>query len=157
MSNKSEAEQQPVSISIPRQAEYIGLCRLLAGVVGTRGSMNAEDVADLKLAVTEACTCFLWGSEGGGVEDPEDRADDPSEALSVEFRVEMDGWEVSVSDPDHRHRIPGDAEGALSGPGGLGLTIMRALADHVEHTYTEAEGSVIRMSKRITDLAGHAG
>lgn len=148
-SNKSGTGHRPVSIVIPRQAEYIGLCRLLVGAVGSCGSMHAEDVADLKLAVTEACACFLSGNEDCIAEEPEDRTDDPSEALHVDFLMQPGAWEVIVSDPARRYHIHRDTHAVSSGSGGLGLTIMEALADEVEHTYTESEGSVIRMAKRV--------
>ena len=45
-----------VALTIPARAEYIALCRLaLTGVARTR-ALQAEVVADLKLALTEACS-----------------------------------------------------------------------------------------------------
>lgn len=148
-STDSGSDEQPVSIVIPCQAEYIGLCRLLAGVVGTRGLMHAEDIADLKLAVTEACTCFLWDPEDGSGTERADGKDEVPEALRIEFRTTPEEWQLTVCDAEHRHRLPGDSTGVACGSGGLGLTIMKALVDTVEHVHAEGEGSVIRLSKRI--------
>ena len=62
-------------------------------------------------------------------------------------------WKITISDPDHRHRIPGSG-GCDSEAGGLGLTIIRALADSVEHTCTDERGSVIRLVKRLVSPPG---
>ncbi len=145
--------EQPVSIVIPCQAEYLGLCRLLAGVVGTRGLMHAEDIADLKLVVTEACTCFLWTPEDGSEAESEGHSQDIPQSLRVEFRMNPDAWEVIVSDADRRYRLPDDAPSMACGAGGLGLTIMRALVDSVHHEHAEGDGSIIRLSKRVTSRA----
>jgi serine/threonine-protein kinase RsbW len=141
--------QQPISLIIPCKAEHIGLCRLLAGVVGARSSLQAEDIADLKLVVTEACTCFLWGKEGDPSQGDESQGAHSPGALCVEFDVQPGWWELTVSDPEHRHHIPKESLCDPSDAGGLGLTIIRALADTVEHTDNETEGSVIRLVKRL--------
>src|SRR3954451_8495753 len=45
-----------VALTIPARAEYIALCRLaLTGIARTR-ALEEEVVADLKLALTEACS-----------------------------------------------------------------------------------------------------
>jgi signal transduction histidine kinase len=45
-----------VALTIPARAEYIALCRLaLTGIARTR-ALQEEVVADLKLALTEACS-----------------------------------------------------------------------------------------------------
>jgi anti-sigma regulatory factor (Ser/Thr protein kinase) len=141
--------QQPISLMIPCQAEYFSLCRLVAGVVGSRESLDEEDVADLKLVVTEACTCFLWGPDGSPPEAGAPRVVAPPCSLQVEFTVLPEEWEITISDPEHCYRIP-DSERCDGASGGLGLTIIRALVDSVEHTYTEEQGSVIRLVKRLT-------
>jgi anti-sigma regulatory factor (Ser/Thr protein kinase) len=62
-----------------------------------------------------------------------------------------DVWEITISDPDHRHHISPSSRCAGTGEGGgLGPMIIRALADSMEHTDTEAEGSVIRLVKRLS-------
>jgi anti-sigma regulatory factor (Ser/Thr protein kinase) len=66
----------------------------------------------------------------------------------VEFTVLPGEWEITISDPERRHRIP-DSGRCDSDSGGLGLTIIRALADSVEHTCTDEQGSVIRVVKRL--------
>lgn len=147
---QAEANQQPISIVIPCKAEYVGLCRLLAGAVGARESLEAEDIADLKLVVTEACTCFLGGVDGGPGSAEECRAGDLPESLRMDFAITPEAWEVTVTDAQGSYRIPADSRCAPTGPGGLGLMIIEALVDVVEQTESDTKGSVIRLVKRMT-------
>lgn len=148
-SEDARLDRQSVSIVIPCRAEYVGLCRLLAGVVATQESLQPEDIADLKLVVTEACTCFLWGLDGSPVSEQESPTDHLPSSLRVEFRVGPEAWEVTVSDPEGRYHIPPESRCSPTGAGGLGLMIMEALVDSVEHTDKETDGSVIRLMKRL--------
>src|SRR5216117_1655051 len=58
-----------VALTIPARAEYVALCRLaLTGLARTR-ALTPELVADLKLALTEACSnsvrhAYKEGREG---------------------------------------------------------------------------------------------
>jgi serine/threonine-protein kinase RsbW len=150
-------DRTPISLVIPCKAEYVGLCRLLAGVVGARESLEAEDIADLKLVVTEACTCFLGGSEGFPGLGAACDADDPPTSLRVDMAILDETWEVTVSDPDGRYHIPGDSRCSPKGTGSLGLMIIEALVDRVEQTDSVAEGSVIRLVKRMAPRAAAEG
>ncbi len=148
---KSRAKQDghhPVSLVIPCRPEYISLCRLVAGVIGTREALDEEDIADLKLVVTEACTCYLWGSEGDPPGEGLCAPESPC-SLRVEFVVQPETWEIILSDPDHRHHAPEGTRCDSATGTGLSLTIIKALVDLVEHTDTEAEGSVLRLVKHL--------
>lgn len=143
------AGQQPVSLVIPCKAEFIGLCRLVAGVLGGRESLSEEDVADLKLVVTEACTCFLWGPDGPPLADEAAAPADPPCRLRIDFNVLPQAWEITISDPDGSYRLPPAAHCDPAGGGGLGMTIMKALVESMERTDNDGEGSVIRLMKRL--------
>jgi serine/threonine-protein kinase RsbW len=145
-----ERGRQSISLVIPCRAEYVGLCRLVAGVVGARESMDEEDIADLKLVVTEACTCFLWGPEGSPPPEDESALVDPPCSLRVDFDVQPEAWEITVLDPEHRYHIPVAGRCDPRGGGGLGLEIIKALVDSVEHTDLDGEGSVIHLVKRLS-------
>ena len=147
-------DRQPVSIVIPCQAEYVGLCRVLAGVVGGRVAMDAEDIADLKLVVTEACALFLPGLGEESFPGHVDRPADMPESLRVDFQIVPGYWEVTVSDAEQRYILPERCSQSHLDSDGLGLTVMRALVDRVEHTHSESGGSVILMFKQIDAQAG---
>lgn len=145
------AGKQPVSLVIPCKAEFIGLCRLVAGVLGGRESLGEEDVADLKVVVTEACTCFLWGPDGPPLAGEGAAPADSPCRLRVDFNVSPQAWEITVSDADGGYHLPLASHCDLAGGGGLGMTIMRALVESMERTDNDGEGSVLRLMKRLPD------
>jgi serine/threonine-protein kinase RsbW len=147
-----EGGRRPISLVIPGRAEYVGLCRLVAGVVGARESLDEETIADVKLAVTEACTCYVWGPDGSPPDRSDLEAQKPPVSLRVDFNVMPDAWEITISDPDHRHHMSPSARCDPLTEGGLGLTIIRALVDTMEQTDTEAEGCVLRLVKRLGEV-----
>jgi hypothetical protein len=147
--------QRPLSLTIPCRPEYVALCRLVVGALGAHEALDEESIADFKVVVTEACNCFLGDPEGcASPYAGEGQGETAGEgellsSLRVDFFVLPGAWEIVVSDPDQRHRIsPSSLCDPMSG-GGLGLTIIRALVDSMEQTDSDAEGSVIRLVKRI--------
>jgi len=54
-----ESSTRSVRLTVPAKPEYIVLTRLALSAVCRLTSLEPEDVADLKLAVTEAATAFV--------------------------------------------------------------------------------------------------
>ncbi len=141
--------QYPISLVIPCKAEYVGLCRLVAGIVGARESLDEELIADLKLVVTEACTCFIWGADRTPAGEDGSPASESPGSIRVDFDVMPEAWDITISDPDHhRHIALSDRCNPMSDDG-LGLAIIKALVDSLEQTDSDAEGSVLRLVKRL--------
>ncbi len=113
-----------VRLTIPAKPEYITLSRLaLAGLSRVRAFPD-ETLADLKLALTEACSNSVrhaYDDREGHVEIMFELRDD---RLIVEVADDGSGFEPVVSGDN------GD-EAELS-EGGLGIAIIRSIADEVE-------------------------
>jgi serine/threonine-protein kinase RsbW len=117
-------ESRTVRLTIPAKPEYITLSRLaLAGLSRVR-PLADETLADLKLALTEACSNSVrhaYGDGGGHVEISFELCDD---RLIVEVADDGTGFE-----PETAGRNGEDAELA---EGGLGIAIIRSIADEIE-------------------------
>lgn len=148
-----EEIQLAVSLTIPSRPEYLGLCRLVAGVLGASRSLDEESIADLKLVVTEACSCFIWGTEGRpGSGDTE--AAVPG-SLQIDFDVGGEGWELSIFEPGGR--LPARAERCdPHTEQGLRMMVLKALVDEVEQIEDERRGCVLRLAKRLPAVS-HPG
>jgi serine/threonine-protein kinase RsbW len=136
---ETKLDRGVVALSIPAKAEYIALCRLaLTGLAQVRG-FEPETLADLKLALTEACSNSIRHAyrEGrGGVVD-------------VRYELSGDRLEVEVADEGSGFDLDaGDGEGEELDEGGLGIAIIRSLTDELAIESHEL-GSRLRFVKYL--------
>ena len=136
-------EPRIIRLTIPAKAEYITLCRLaLAGISQLR-DISDETLHDLKLALTEACTnsvrhAYEAGSEGS-VQIVYEIGD---EDISIEVIDEGEGFVLDeASETDHLSES------------GLGIAIIRSLADELEIEPGEGRGSRLRFVKHLGAVA----
>jgi serine/threonine-protein kinase RsbW len=130
--------EHAIRLTIPAKPEYISLCRLaLAGLARVR-PLTEETLADLKLAITEAasnCVRHAYGDDDGLVE--------------IVYQVAPDRLVIEVSDNGEGFE-PGDGNGLPDdlSEGGLGIAIIRAIADEFEITSGQG-GSRLRFAKLL--------
>ncbi len=132
------------TLDIPAKAEYVGLGRLaLAGLL-RNGGFSEDCVADLKLALTEACSNSVRHAhdhDGAQVH----LAFTLSDAdLTIQIRDEGGGFhEDDVDCPE----CQGFA-GIEAIDGSIGISIIRAVVDDFSLERLESGGSVLLLSKR---------
>ena len=117
-------ESRTVRLTIPAKPEYITLSRLALSGLSRVRPLAEETLADLKLALTEACSNSVrhaYDETGGHVSISFELRDD---RLVVEVVDDGTGFE-----PDGAGKHGDDVE--LS-EGGLGIAIIRSIADEVE-------------------------
>jgi len=134
---------QTVRLTIPAKAEFIGLGRLaLSGLVRLHpGQLPDEVVADLKLALTEACTNAVRHAYDGGEGLVDITYELHPDRLVVEVTDDGDGFDL-----DPAPAAAGDDELV---EGGLGIAIIRALADELQISGREQGGSTLRFVKHL--------
>jgi serine/threonine-protein kinase RsbW len=112
-----------VRLTIPAKAEYITLSRLALSGLSRVRSLPEDTLADLKLALTEACSNSVRHAYNGG-----------EGHVDISFELHDDRLVVEVAD-DGTGFEPG-AAGRPAGDdlaeGGLGIAIIRSIADEVE-------------------------
>ncbi len=131
-----------VRLRLPARPEYIALGRLaLTGLAEAR-TLEADTIADLKLALTEAVSNSVrhaYGAEGDG---------------HVEIRYELRADRVTIEvvddgngfDPEESPSFDGDE---LS-EGGLGIAIIRTIADELDiESQPGVRGSRLRFVKTL--------
>ena len=119
----SNGDGPTVRLTIPARPEYITLCRLaLTGIARVR-QFSDEVLADLKLALTEAASNSVRHAYG---------ENDPG-VVEISYELHPDRLVIEVTDEGE-----GFDPAASGGPpdelseGGLGIAIIRAVADEVE-------------------------
>jgi serine/threonine-protein kinase RsbW len=141
MTTGANGDAVRVRLTIPARAEYITLCRLaLTGIARLR-ELSDELLADLKLALTEAASNSVrhaYGDEVVGV-------------VEISYELFPDRLVIEVTDEGEGFDLA-KAEGhpdELS-EGGLGIAIIRAIADEVEiGAQPGGKGSRLRFEKAL--------
>lgn len=153
----SDAKTDTVELRIAARAENLALARLALGGVGVVVGAPAEVVADLKLAVTEACTNAIQHAYGGSDGDIVVRYGVSTGAFTIEVEDEGGGFEshlplqTTFEGLLSRHASGGGVPGQNGhGKGnGMGLMIIRALSDELEVTSTSA-GTCVAFRRRFS-------
>jgi serine/threonine-protein kinase RsbW len=131
-----------VALTIPARAEFVALCRLaLTGLARTR-ALRPEVVADLKLALTEACSNSVRHAYKDGREG----------IVEIHYELRPDRIEVEVADDGYGFdpalivRPPEEVD-----EGGLGIAIIRAITDELEIAPNpDGQGSRLRFTKYLS-------
>jgi len=134
-----------VRLTFPAKAEYLLLARLALSGLAREVPLGDEVLADLKLAVTEACGNAVRHAYTGVEGD-----------VSVVFTIEDSRLLVTVEDHGDGIRAPDapeDEANELSEPleSGMGMPIIRAIVDEVAvEQGSDGRGTVVRMVKHLT-------
>ena len=124
-----------VRLTIPAKPEYIVLGRLALSGLARARPLSTEALADLKLALSEACSNSVRHAYRDG------------RAGVVEILYELDLDSIAIEVSDDGNGFPPGQLGALEGDvdeGGLGIAIIRALSDEFE-VGERVDGSGVRL------------
>jgi serine/threonine-protein kinase RsbW len=138
--NESAAGIREVRLTIPAKPEYITLCRLALTGISRLRPLADETLADLKLALTEACSNSVRHAYGNG-----------DGSVDILYELHPDRLVIEVAD-DGTGFDPTESAGEDAGDelaeGGLGIAIIRSIADDVEIGAGEGgRGSRLRFVK----------
>ncbi len=132
------AMERTVRLAIPARPEFVCVVRhALEGLVRPRG-LPPETLADIKLAVTEACANAVdhaYGGAGGTID------------VVLELSADRIAFEIVDTGMGF---APGPRVAGETGESGFGLTIVRALADELEiGSRDDGGGSRLRFVKLL--------
>ena len=130
-----------VRLTIPARPEYITLCRLALTGIGRLRAMSDELLADLKLALTEAASNSVrhaYAGEHVGV-------------VEISYELLPDRLVIEVTDDGEGFDPTARGGDQHVSEGGLGIAIIRAIADEVEiGPRASGRGSRLRFIKTLT-------
>ncbi len=90
-----ETDSRDVALTIPARPDYLVLARLALSAVCRLTPLSAEEIADLKLAITEAANDFV---DDARPDDDEGRLSFSFKLLDDRLLLELEGPRGSVSD-----------------------------------------------------------
>jgi len=130
-----------VELTFPAHARYLVLARLSVAGIAPVARLDAEQLADLKLAVTEACANVVRHAY----------PDDTRGEVRLRIVVEETGLVIEVADDGRGMDADGIAgwDPAQLREQGMGLAIVRSVMDDVEIESPPGGGTVVRLHKSL--------
>jgi serine/threonine-protein kinase RsbW len=136
------ASGERVCLESPPKPQFVSLCRLALTAICREHRFSDDDIADLKLAITEACSNSIKhaydGHNGHG---------DSSPKVYVTYVVGEDRLTVEVRDHGKGFDWEGPTDHELP-EGGLGISIIQAVCDEFEVLRpADGPGASLRLTK----------
>jgi serine/threonine-protein kinase RsbW len=131
-----------VTLVMPAKSEYLILARLALAGIAREVPMSESVLADLKLAVTEACGNVV-------------RHAYPGASGAVHVRYEMIDDRIAIEVEDRGGGVepaaPFELADGMPVESGMGLAIIQAIVDEFEiDAGGETGGTVVRMRKQLS-------
>lgn len=128
-----------IELALPARAENVAIVRHAFGALADAFDIPEQSLADIRLAVTEACTNVVVHAYPNGTEGPlEVRATVSRECLTVVVRDEGDGIGPRPDSPGL----------------GLGLPLIASLADELQLGRDDTGHTEVRMDFTLTAKDG---
>lgn len=142
----------PVELHVPPDTKFVGLARLVVVTAARRSGMDEERVEDLRIAVSEATTNAIVSHQMIG--------SDEHVVLSFGTDEDSECFTVAIEDagPGFEPAAPEElAERDWQTESGLGITLIRNLADDVEFVRGEGMQVHLQFAVALNNGPVHAG
>jgi serine/threonine-protein kinase RsbW len=127
-----------LALCLPREGPSVGIARHICRDALVSLGVNDGCVADIELAVTEACTNVLRHAA--------------SESHEYEVQVEIDdrSCQIRVLDAgDNFHMTEEQVPAPVTAETGRGLFLMRAMVDELDLDHEPEAGTVVKLTKEL--------
>jgi serine/threonine-protein kinase RsbW len=140
-------DERSIEVSLPSKIGYERIAMECSASFAKIVGFVQERIEDLKTVVSEAC---LNAMEHGNKEDPNARVtvkmNFKDNSITVFVKDEGTGVQKFPGDPDIMKKIE-----KLEAPRGLGIFLIKELADQVEFNQMTRDGHVVRMVIRMAN------
>ena len=128
---------ETIKMEIPANPDYVSILRLTTSGIANKLGFSMDDIEDMKVAVSEACSNAVKHSEDNKV--------------SINFNLLNNGIQIEIIDNGKGYDVDSIETPDLSNPkeGGLGLFIIRTLMDEVNISSRGNQGTTIKMTKYL--------
>lgn len=128
---------ETIKMEVKSNPEYVSIIRLTVSGIANKIGFSLDDIEDIKVAVSEACTNAIKHS-----------LDDK---FLVQFSVLENGLTIEVEDKGTGYDVESLQEPDLTNPkeSGLGLFIIKTLMDEVSTISNSDVGTRVKMTKYL--------
>ena len=126
-----------ISMNMSVNPDFISVIRLTLSGVASRIGFSLDDIEDMKVCVSEACTNAIKHSD--------------KDEFQIKFYVYPDKLTIEVLDDGIGYDVDSLASPDLKNPktSGLGIFIIKTLMDEVEIKSCDKCGTIIKMTKLV--------
>ena len=126
-----------ISMNMSVNPDFVSVIRLTLSGVASRIGFSLDDIEDMKVCVSEACTNAIKHSK--------------KDEFQVKFYVYSDRLTIEVLDDGIGYDVDSLASPDLKNPktSGLGIFIIKTLMDEVEIKSCDKCGTIIKMTKLV--------
>lgn len=128
---------ESIKMEISANPEYVGIIRLTTSGIANKIGFSIDDIEDMKVAVSEACTNAIKHSS-------DDR-------FYITFNIIDNGLNIEIKDNGVGCNIDLLGKPDLENPkeNGLGIFIIQTLMDEVSIESSDNKGTIIKMTKYL--------
>ena len=128
---------ETIKMEIPANPDYVSILRLTTSGIANKLGFSMDDIEDMKVAVSEACSNAVKHSEDNKV--------------SINFNLLNNGIQIEIIDNGKGYDVDSIETPDLTNPkeGGLGLFIIQTLMDDVNISSRGNQGTTIKMTKYL--------
>ncbi|WP_353654898.1 anti-sigma B factor RsbW [Clostridium sp. CCUG 7971] len=128
---------ETIKMEISSNPEYVGIIRLTTSGIANKIGFSIDDIEDMKVAVSEACTNAIKHSNDN--------------VFNITFSILENGLTIEIQDNGKGYDIENAVQPDLENPkeNGLGLFIIQTLMDDVSIESKENQGTIVRMTKYL--------
>ena len=128
---------ETIKMEISSNPDYIGVIRLTTSGIANKVGFSIDDIEDIKVAVSEACTNALKHSG--------------DKTFHIIFTILENGIEIEIRDNGKGYNVDSIEKPDLLNPkeNGLGLFIIKTLMDEVIIESKNNTGTIVRMTKYL--------
>ncbi|MFN2455420.1 MAG: ATP-binding protein [Pyrinomonadaceae bacterium] len=137
--------ERAFTLHVPSSTENLALIREFVATIGTQAGLDSKGVAQLELAVDEACANVIEHAYGH----------DATKEVVVRGTFDQDELRISVEDTgrgfDPDSVPPAELERLVQErkSGGLGMRLMKSLMDEVHYEIEPGKKNELHMVKRL--------
>jgi serine/threonine-protein kinase RsbW len=133
-----------VDLNIPNSAEFVGVVRLAVSGLAARMKFSIEDIEDIKIAVSEACTNAVQYAYEQGIKN----------IVNIKCFIHKEKLEINVIDKgkgfdvEKIGKAPAESDNDIPNLG-LGITFIKSLMNETEFISKKGSGTTVKMVKYL--------
>ncbi len=140
-----------ISLSIPPLAEFVGVVRLAISGVAARMNFTIDEIEDIKISISEACTNAIQHAYGDTPNPEKDAIDIKMYIVDNELEIVVQdygtGFDLNTLGTKEQKEKSKQKLGL-----GLGLTFIKSLMDNTHFQSDIGQGTTIQMKKQSHNM-----